>query len=83
MKHLAKLKEAFLKRIYQETTIDDQLNRLNRQKTTGKKNEKSTRTPLVITYNQTIILNFRKIVSENWSLLKINNRLKHVLKSNL
>ena len=42
-------------------------------------NEKSTQIPLVMTYNQTLP-NFRKILSNNWSLLKINKRLKHVFK---
>ena len=36
MKHLAKLKEAFLKRSYQET-IDDRFDRLNHQKQLTKK----------------------------------------------
>ena len=36
MKHLAKLKEAFLKRSYQET-IDDRFDRLNHQKQQTKK----------------------------------------------
>ena len=32
-----------------------------------------------MTYNQTVP-NFGKILSDNWSLLKINNRLKHIFK---
>ena len=32
-----------------------------------------------MTYHQTVP-NFGKILSDNWSLLKINNRLKHIFK---
>ena len=32
-----------------------------------------------MTYNQTLP-NFRKILSDNWNLLKLYNRLKHVFK---
>ena len=32
-----------------------------------------------MTYNQTLS-NFRKILSDNWNLLKLYNRLKHVFK---
>ena len=34
---------------------------------------------MVMTYNQTLP-NFRKIQSDNWSLLKLNNRWKNVFK---
>ena len=34
---------------------------------------------MVITYNQTLP-NFRKILGDNWSLLNIKSRLKHVFK---
>ena len=79
-KHLAKLKEAFLKHGYQEKTMHDQFNRLNHRKQQAKKKEKSTQIPLIMTYNQTLP-NFRKILSENLSWLEINNsRLKHVFK---
>ena len=43
------------------------------------KKEKSTQIPLVMKYNQTLE-NFRKSISNNWSLLKINNRLKYLFR---
>ena len=63
-KQLAELKETFLKRGCQETSIDDQFNRLNHQKQRTKKKEKSNRIPLVMTCNQTLP-NFRKILCDN------------------
>ena len=50
-KHLAKLKEAFLKHGFQETIIDDQFNSLNHRKQQTKKKEKSTQISLVMIYN--------------------------------
>ena len=43
------------------------------------KKEKSTQIPLVMKYNQTLE-NYRKSISNNWSLLKINNRLKYLFR---
>ena len=37
----------------------------------------STKTPLILTYNQTLP-NFSKVIINNCNLLKINNKLKHV-----
>ena len=59
--------------------IYDQFNCHDHQKQQTKNKEKSTQIPLVKTYNQTL-LNFRKTLSDNWSLLNINNRLKHIFK---
>ena len=66
--------------VYQETSVENQFNRLNHQKQQTKK--KSIQIPLVITYNHTLP-NFRKILSDNWSLLIINNRLKNIFKEQL
>ena len=78
-KHLSEIKEAFLNRGSQETPINDQFNGHHHQKQKTKKKEKSTQISWVMTFNQTLP-NFRKVLSENWSLLKINNRLKHAFK---
>ena len=43
------------------------------------KKDKSTQIPLVMKYNQTLE-NFRKSISNNWSLLKINNRLEYLFR---
>ena len=69
MKHLAELNETFLKCHYQQS---------NRKQQT-KKEEKSNRIPLVMTYNQTLPT-FRKVLSDSCSLLKINNKPKHAFK---
>ena len=77
-KQLPDLKETFLKCGYQETSIDDQFIHLNTQKQQTKKKE-VTQVPLVITYNQTLP-DFRKILNDNWNLLEVNKRRKHVFK---
>ena len=45
----------------------------------AEKKEKSTQISLVMKYNQALE-NFRKSISNNWGLLKINNRLKYVFR---
>ena len=75
MKHIAQLKKAFLM---------EQLGNNNRRsiqplKKKAEKKEKSTQISLVMKYNQALE-NFRKSISNNWGLLKINNRLKYVFR---
>ena len=59
--------------------MDDLFNRLNHQKQQTKKKEKSNRITLTMAYNHTLP-SFRKVLGDNWSFPKINNRLKHVFK---
>ena len=66
IKHLAKQKEASLKRGQQERAIDDQSNHLDHAEQQTKRKEKSTQIPLTMTCNQ--------------SLLKNNKGLEHVFK---